>query len=93
MIEPAKTGKKEAATSSLVMDDEEEDEEVEGEEEEKEEGEGSKEEGIPPTVEQVSSIQESILSHTASMVMGPNGRLDEKDKKVNMVYICLLSCT
>lgn len=70
MIEPTKAGKNATATCSLVRDDEEEEEEE------------SKEEGAA-TVEQISSIQESILSHTASMIMGPNGLQDEKDKQVS----------
>lgn len=69
MIEPTKAGKNATATCSLVRDDEEEEEEE------------SKEEGAA-TVEQISSIQESILSHTASMIMGPNGLQDEKDKQI-----------
>ena len=71
MIEPTKAGKNATAACSLVRDEEEEDEDE------------SKEEGAPATVEQISSIQESILSHTASMIMGPSGLQDEKDKQVS----------
>ncbi|XP_063880059.1 uncharacterized protein LOC135111070 [Scylla paramamosain] len=70
MIEPTKAGKNATATCSLVRDEEEEDDEE------------SKEEGASATVEQISSIQESILSHTASMIMGPSGLQDEKDKQI-----------
>ncbi|MPC18527.1 THAP domain-containing protein 2 [Portunus trituberculatus] len=69
MIEPTKAGKNATAACSLVRDEEEEDDE-------------SKEEGASATVEQISSIQESILSHTASMIMGPSGLQDEKDKQI-----------
>lgn len=69
MIEPSsKSGRKKGPAVA----------QKEGEEEE----ETAKEAEAAPEVEQVSSLQDSILSHTASMVVGPNGLLDEKDKQV-----------
>ncbi|XP_050725008.1 proline-rich protein 12-like isoform X2 [Eriocheir sinensis] len=68
MIEPtSKSGKKKGTAAA----------QKEGEEEET-----AKETEPAAAVEQVSSLQDSILSHTASMVVGPNGLLDEKDKQI-----------
>lgn len=70
MIEPtSKSGKKGTAVPGDALH--------EGEKE------SAKETDEPPVVDKVSSLHDSILSHTASMVVGPNGLLNEKDKKVS----------
>lgn len=78
MIEPAsKSGKKTPAALCNVP--------KEGEEEDTD-----KETETPLVIDEISSLHESILSHSASMVVGPNGMVDEKDKQVIISIFLLL---
>lgn len=80
MIEPtSESGKNDAAATAAPAAGGEED----GEEEEVDGG-TAKETGASLRSEEVGSLQESILSHTATMVVGHNTQLEKRDKQVTI---------